>query len=143
LVDAERVGRAAARMGDVLEVRLQREAGLDFVLKVLVCTHATFRFAVDKFGVEKCPAASPSNTPPISVKLSVRSALSRDPMAASGGEGPPLGMSTEKPAGQPKDALLKTSMYFAVMNSVRYHADRIFCTCRQAGSHYGFPIGIA
>ena len=37
---------------------------------------------------------------------------------ASGGDGPPLGMFSDRPAGHPSEALVKTSVYFAVMNSV-------------------------
>ena len=39
-------------------------------------------------------------------------------MAASGGEGPPLGRSTEVMAGHPIDAFVKTSVYLVLKNSL-------------------------
>ncbi len=50
--------------------------------------------------------------------MSVTLARSRAPSAASGGDGPPLGISSEVIAGQPSEALVKTSVYLALMNSV-------------------------
>jgi hypothetical protein len=45
-------------------------------------------------------------------------ARSRAPSAASGGDGPPLGRLTEVIAGHPSEALVKTSVYLALINSV-------------------------
>src|SRR5450631_2630850 len=63
-------------------------------------------------------AASPSNTAPSAVRLSVRFTRRRAPKAASGGEGPPLGRSTEVIAGQPIEAFVKTSVYLVLKNSL-------------------------
>lgn len=43
---------------------------------------------------------------------------SRAPAAAKGGEGPPLGRSSEVIAGQPMEELVKTSVYFVLKNSL-------------------------
>jgi hypothetical protein len=52
------------------------------------------------------------------VRWSDTSERSRVPIVANGGEGPPLGKFCEKIAGHPSEALVKTSEYLAVMNSV-------------------------
>ena len=64
------------------------------------------------------PAWLASKIPPKMDSRSVMLTSSLAPIAAKGGDGPPLGKSRDVMAGQPKDALVNTSVYLVLKNSL-------------------------